>query len=92
MSLETSVLVFGSFGIVFAQTVEVVDVVENKMVTLIAEAFDEDGNDLDFVWKQIDGEPVVLSSNTAKNPQFMAALYIIHQIEIVEERKINTKK
>lgn len=67
-----SVLVFGSFGIGFAQTVEVVDVVENKMVTLIAEAFDEDGNNLDFVWKQIDGEPVVLSSNTAKNPQFMA--------------------
>ena len=67
-----SVLVFGSFGIGFAQTVEVVDVVENKMVTLIAEAFDEDGNNLDFVWKQIDGEPVALSSNTAKNPQFMA--------------------
>jgi len=68
----TSVLVFGSFGIGFAQTVEVVDVVENKMVTLIADAFDEDGNNLDFVWKQIDGEPVALSSNTAKNPQFMA--------------------
>ena len=68
----TSVLVFGSFGIGFAQTVEVVDVVENKMVTLIADAFDADGNNLAFVWKQIDGEPVVLSSNTAKNPQFMA--------------------
>jgi len=68
----TGVLVFGSMSYGFAQTVEVVDVVENKMVTLIAEAFDEDGNNLEFVWKQIDGEPVVLSSNTAKNPQFMA--------------------
>lgn len=68
----TSVLILGSVNYGFAQTVEVVDVVENKMVTLIAEAFDEDGNNLEFVWKQIDGEPVVLSSNTAKNPQFMA--------------------
>jgi len=68
----TSVLILGSSTFTFAQTSDVVDVVENKMVTLIADAFDADGNNLDFVWIQIDGEPVVLSSNTAKNPQFMA--------------------
>ena len=67
-----SVLIFGGSTFSFAQTIETVDVVENKMVTLIADAFDADGNNLEFVWKQTDGEPVVLSSNTAKNPQFMA--------------------
>jgi len=68
----TSVLIFGSTNFGYAQTVEVVDVVENKLVTLIADGFDADGNNLTYMWKQIEGEPVVLSSNKVENPQFMA--------------------
>ena len=68
----SGLLVAGSFGMVFAQTIEVVDVVENKLVTLIGEGFDPDGNDLEFFWEQIDGEPVVLSSKTVMRPTFMA--------------------
>jgi hypothetical protein len=67
-----SFLIFGSMGAVYAGPIEAVDVVENKLVTLIADSFDADGNDLTFLWKQIEGEHVVLSSNKVANPQFMA--------------------
>jgi hypothetical protein len=65
-------LAIGSFGVGNAQTIETVDVVENKMVTLIGQGFDPDAEDLAFLWEQIDGEPVVLSSYTFETPQFMA--------------------
>ena len=65
-------LVFGSAGLGYAQTLETVDVVENKMVTLIGEGYDPDVEDLGFFWEQIDGEPMVLSSYTIPNPEFMA--------------------
>jgi len=64
--------VIGSTEISYAQTIETVDVVENKIVTLIGEGFDPDIEDLTFLWEQLDGEPVQLSSYVAKNPQFMA--------------------
>jgi len=62
----------GSAGISYAQTIETVDVVENKIVTLIGEGFDPDVEDLTFLWQQLDGEKVQLSSYVAKTPQFMA--------------------
>jgi len=65
-------LVIGSSGFTFAQTIETVDVVENKLVTLIGEGYDEDDEDLTFFWEQLDGEPVKLSSNNISTPQFMA--------------------
>ena len=65
-------LVMGSSGIGYAQTVETVDVVENKIVTLIGEGFDPDAEDLTYFWEQLDGEPMQLSSNTVPMPQFMA--------------------
>jgi len=65
-------LIFGSAGLGYAQTLETVDVVENKMVTLIGEGYDPDVEDLGFFWEQIDGEPMVLSSYTIPNPEFMA--------------------
>lgn len=68
----TGLLVFGSAGLGYAQTLETVDVVENKLVTLIGEGFDPDTEDLAFFWEQLDGEPVVLSSNKAESPTFMA--------------------
>ncbi len=65
-------LAIGSFGLSFAQSIETVDVVENKLVTLIGEGYDEDDEDLAFFWQQLDGEPVNLSSYSIPTPQFMA--------------------
>ena len=65
-------LVFGTFGLVYAQTIETVNVVENKLVTLIGVGFDPDDDDLTYFWEQLDGEPMELSSNMVENPQFMA--------------------
>jgi hypothetical protein len=67
-----SLLVIGSSGLAYAQTVETVDVVENKLVTLIGEGYDEDDEDLSFFWEQLEGEPVGLSSYTIPTPKFMA--------------------
>ena len=68
----TGLLVFGSAGLGYAQTLETVDVVENKLVTLIGEGFDPDAEDLTYFWEQIDGDPMVLSSYTVPTPEFMA--------------------
>ncbi|MDH3610324.1 MAG: PKD domain-containing protein [Nitrosopumilus sp.] len=68
----TGLLVFGSAGLGYAQTLETVDVVENKLVTLIGEGFDPDIEDLTYFWEQLDGDPMVLSSYTIPTPQFMA--------------------
>ncbi len=65
-------LVIGSAGISYAQTIETVDVVENKIVTLIGQGFDPDADNLTFLWEQLDGEPVQLSSYNFQTPQFMA--------------------
>ncbi len=65
-------LIFGSTGMGFAQTLSTVDVVENKMVTLIGEGFDPDNEELTFLWEQLDGDRMVLSSNKVPQPQFMA--------------------
>jgi transcriptional regulator of heat shock response len=42
-------LVIGSTEISYAQTIETVDVVENKIVTLIGEGFDPDVESLTFL-------------------------------------------
>ena len=69
----SGLLLVSSSNIGFAQTIEVVDVVENKIVTLIGEGYDEDEEDtLTFLWEQIDGQPVKLSSYVAPKPTFMA--------------------
>jgi len=65
-------VIFGFSGISYAQTIETVDVVESRMVTLIGEGFDPDVEDLTYFWQQLDGEPVKLSSNHAQTPRFMA--------------------
>ncbi|QDI88468.1 peptidase [Candidatus Nitrosopumilus sp. SW] len=51
---------------------ESVDVIENKMVTLVGEGYDADDEDLIFKWTQIYGEPVKLSSYSVPEPTFMA--------------------
>jgi len=68
----TSVMAIGSVDFSHAQTIETVDVVENKIVTLIGEGYDPDVDDLTYLWEQLDGEPMELSSYTIPTPQFMA--------------------
>jgi chitinase len=68
----TSIMALGSVGFSHAQTIETVDVVENKIVTLIGEGYDPDVDDLTYLWEQLDGEPMELSSYTVPTPQFMA--------------------
>ena len=71
MPLIFGVLVVGNLSSSFAE-IESVDVVENKLVTLIGEGHDSDTEDLTFQWTQIYGEPVILSSTTDLEPTFMA--------------------
>ena len=72
LPLILGVLIIGSVSSSFAQTIESVDVVENKLVTLIGEGFDPDQEDLTYKWVQIYGESVTLSSYTIPEPTFMA--------------------
>jgi len=71
LPLILSVLVLGNSVNSFAE-VESVDVVENKLVTLIGEGYDSDGSGLTFQWTQIYGETMTLSSYTVPEPTFMA--------------------
>ena len=71
LPLILGVLVVGNISSSFAE-IESVDVVENKLVTLIGQGYDSDTEDLTFQWTQIYGEPVVLSSTTDLEPTFMA--------------------
>lgn len=71
LPLILAVFAFGNLSSSFAE-IESVDVVENKLVTLIGEGFDSDTSDLSFKWTQIYGEPVKLSSTTEPEPTFMA--------------------
>ncbi len=76
-------LMFGSFGLSYAQTIETVDVVENKMVTLIGEGYDPDIEDLTYFWEQLDGDPVKLSSYNVASPQFMAPEVVNGMIKVL---------
>jgi hypothetical protein len=71
LPLILGVLLIGNVSSSFAQA-NSVDVIENKLVTLVGEGYDPDGNGLVFQWTQIYGEPVTLSSYTAPEPTFMA--------------------
>jgi hypothetical protein len=66
-----TVLLIGNVSSSFAE-IESVDVIENKLVTLIGEGRDFDTTDLDFQWTQIYGDIVTLSSTTVPEPTFMA--------------------
>ena len=70
--LLTITLILGVVPFAFAQTDNVIQVVEEKLVTLIGEGFDEDNEELAFLWKQISGPTVTLSDPTTERPTFMA--------------------
>ena len=65
------VFLIGTLSDSFAE-IESVDVVENKLVTLVGEGYDPDAGELAFKWTQIYGDPVKLSSTTVPEPTFMA--------------------
>jgi len=68
-----SVFLIGSISSSYAQEIESVNVIENKLVTLIGEGYDPDmGDQLTFKWVQIYGESVKLSSYSVPEPTFMA--------------------
>jgi len=66
-----SVLLVSSVSNSFAE-IESVNVVENKLVTLLGEGIDADNEKLTFQWTQTSGEYVKLSSYTVAEPTFMA--------------------
>lgn len=71
MPFVLSVILIGTLSDSFAQ-IDSVNVVENKLVTLIGEGYDPDEETLDFSWTQIGGDKVELSSYTDPTPTFMA--------------------
>ncbi len=77
-----AVLLVGNVSASFAET-ESVDVIENKMVTLIGEGSDSDTSNLSFQWTQIYGESVMLSSNTVPEPSFMAPDVLNGEIKVL---------
>ena len=71
LPLIFGVLSVGGISNSFAE-VESVDVIENKLVTLVGEGYDSDAGDLTYQWTQIYGDSVVLSSTMVPEPSFMA--------------------
>ena len=71
LPLILGIVVIGNLSSSFAE-IGSVDVVENKLVTLIGEGYDPDTENLSFKWTQIYGESVILSSTTVAEPTFMA--------------------
>ena len=71
LPLILSIFLIGSISSSFAE-IESVNVEENKLVTLIGEGYDDDVENLAYLWTQVQGESVVLSSNTVEEPTFMA--------------------
>ena len=71
LPLILGIFILGNLSSSFAE-IESVNVVENKLVTLIGEGHDSDDESLTFQWTQIYGDPVKLSSTTVAEPTFMA--------------------
>ncbi|MBI5859682.1 MAG: peptidase [Nitrosarchaeum sp.] len=60
-----------------------IEVIENRVVTLVGEGVDPDDETLVFQWVQTDGEPVTLSSYNVAEPQFMAPDVVNGQIKVL---------
>jgi hypothetical protein len=66
----------------FAQS-NSIEVIENRLVTLVGVGVDPDDDALAFEWVQIDGEPVSLSSYNVPEPTFMAPDVVNGQIKVL---------
>ncbi|MBI3255195.1 MAG: peptidase, partial [Nitrosarchaeum sp.] len=60
-----------------------IEVIENRLVTLVGVGIDEDDETLIFEWVQTDGETVSLSSYNVAEPTFMAPDVVNGQIKVL---------
>ena len=81
-SLVFSLFLAGTVSYSFAAS-NSIEVIENRIVTLVGEGVDADDETLIFEWVQIDGEPVTLSSSSVAEPQFMAPDVVNGQIKVL---------
>ena len=81
-SLVFSLFLAGAVSYSFAAS-NSIEVIENRIVTLVGEGVDADDETLIFEWVQIDGEPVTLSSSSVAEPQFMAPDVVNGQIKVL---------
>lgn len=81
-SLVFSLFLVGTTSYSFAED-NSIEVIENRLVTLVGVGIDDDDDILVFEWVQIDGEPVTLSSYNVASPQFMAPDVVNGQIKVL---------
>ncbi len=82
LSLVFSLFLAGTVSYSFAED-HSIEVLENRIVTLLGQGIDADDDALIFEWVQIDGEPVTLSSYNVAEPQFMAPDVVNGQIKVL---------
>jgi len=82
LSLVFSLFLVGTASYSFAES-NSIEVIENRVVTLVGEGVDPDDETLMFQWVQIDGEPVALSSYNVAEPTFMAPDVVNGQIKVL---------
>jgi len=82
LPLILGVLILGSASSSFAE-IESVDVVENKLVTLIGEGSDSDTGNLTFQWTQIYGESVKLSSTSSIATSFTSPTVNNNEVKVL---------
>jgi hypothetical protein len=82
LSLVFSLFLVGTTTYSFAES-NSIEVIENRLVTLVGEGVDADNDTLIFEWAQIDGEPVALSSYNVAEPTFMAPDVVNGQIKVL---------
>ena len=82
LSLVFSLFLAGTFSYSYAAS-NSIEVIENRIVTLVGEGIDTDDETLVFEWVQIDGEPVTLSSYNVAEPTFMAPDVVNGQIKVL---------
>ena len=81
-SLVFSLFLVGTASSSFAET-NSIEVIENRLVTLVGQGVDADDDTLVFEWVQIDGESVTLSSYNVAEPTFMAPDVVNGQIKVL---------
>jgi chitinase len=82
LSVVFSLFLAGTVSYSFAETTSV-EVLENRLVTLVGEGVDADDETLVFKWVQLDGESVKLSANNIAEPTFMAPIVPNGQIKVL---------
>ncbi|MFB5629379.1 MAG: Ig-like domain-containing protein, partial [Nitrosarchaeum sp.] len=82
LSVVFSLFLAGTVSYSFAETTSV-EVLENRLVTLVGEGVDADDETLTFKWVQLDGESVKLSANNIAEPTFMAPIVPNGQIKVL---------